>query len=79
MPAWAGRGFRGKLGAVDKTVKVFSNFADAERADEEYYASITPAERIEILLELIERHRSSFGPAAERLERVYRVTELAKS
>jgi hypothetical protein len=39
---------------------------------------LTPAERIDILLGIIEHYRSSLGEAAERFERVCRVTELSR-
>jgi hypothetical protein len=34
------------------TVKKFSNFADAEQADNDYYASLSEIERLEILIDL---------------------------
>jgi hypothetical protein len=63
---------------VEKVVRKFDGFAEADAADEAHYAALTPAERVDVLLELIERYRGSLGQAAERFERVYRVTELAK-
>lgn len=60
------------------TLRIFSSFQEAEEADHEFYASVSPQERLDILLELIARHRESTGEAAEGLERVYRVTELAR-
>jgi hypothetical protein len=62
---------------MNRVAQVFSSFDAADQADDEYYASLTPEERLEILLELIERYRSSLGEAAERFERVYRVVELS--
>jgi hypothetical protein len=63
---------------VERVVRVFDNFADADDADEAYYASLSPAERLDILLDLIEYYRGSLGQAAERFERVCRVTELSR-
>jgi hypothetical protein len=57
---------------------LFSSFEDAERADDEYYASLTPAERLDVLLGLISAYREAQGEAATRLERVYRVTHLSR-
>jgi hypothetical protein len=51
---------------------------DAEQADDEFYASLTPEERLDILLELVERHRSGLGEAASRFERVHRIVELSQ-
>jgi hypothetical protein len=62
---------------VDRVAKVLKGFEQADEADDEFYAHITPQERLDILLELIERYRSDLGEAASRLERVHRVTELS--
>jgi len=64
---------------MKRVAQVFHGFPDAERADEEYYALLSPRERVDILLELIERYRSSLGQAAERFERVHRFTQLNES
>ena len=63
---------------LEYVAQVFRSFVDADRADEEYYAGLAPQERVDILLELIERYRSSLGQPAERFERVCRVAELAE-
>jgi len=55
----------------------FRSFDEAERADDDYYASLMPEERLDILLAMIERYRSSLGEPAERFERVHRVVELS--
>lgn len=65
--------------AMDPVVAVFDSFEDADRADVEYYAALRPEERLEILFDLIARHRESLGEAAQRFERVHRVIELAQS
>jgi hypothetical protein len=64
---------------MDKVLRAFRSFDEADRADEQYYAALTPQERVEILLDLIAKHRESLGEAAERFERVYRVVELSQS
>jgi hypothetical protein len=64
---------------VERVAQVFTSFQDADRADEKYYASLEPSQRVDILLELIELHRSSLGEAAQRFERVCRVTRLSES
>jgi hypothetical protein len=55
---------------VDRVAEIFDSFEDADRADEEYYASLIPQERLDVLLDLIERYRSSVGEDAERFARV---------
>ena len=64
---------------MEKVLKVFSSFEEAERADDEYYASLSPQERVDILLDMIAAYRESVGETEQRLERVYRVVELSKS
>jgi hypothetical protein len=64
---------------VDRVAQVFRSFEEADRADDQYYADLTPQERLDILLDLVERYRRSLGEAADRFERVYRVVELSRS
>jgi len=64
---------------MEKVLKVFSSFEEAERADEEYYASLSPQQRVDLLLDLIAAYRESLGEAGQKFERVYRVVELSKS
>jgi hypothetical protein len=63
----------------NRAARVFTSFEAAERADVEYYASLTPAECLDIQLDIIAAYQESLGEAAQRLERVYRVTELSRS
>ena len=59
-------------------LRVFSSFREAEQADRAFYASLSPQERLDLLLDLVARQRESMGEAAQRLERVYRVVELSR-
>lgn len=63
---------------MEPEAKVFDSFEEAERAEAEYYASLTPKERVDILLDLVENYRRSLGPA-DRFERVCRATDLQES
>jgi len=63
---------------MERGARVFRSFDEAELADDDYYASLTPEERLDILLAMIERYRSSLGETAERFERVHRVVELSR-
>ena len=63
---------------MERVVQVFSSFEAAETADDQFYADLTPEDRLDILLELIERHRSALGEAASRLERVCRIVDLSQ-
>jgi hypothetical protein len=60
-------------------VRVFSSFQEAEEADKAFYASLSPQERVDLVLEMVARHRESMGEAGKRFERVYRVIELSQS
>lgn len=61
---------------MERHVAKFSSFEEADRADKEYYRSLTPQERIRILLELNRRWPGAEdGDARQGLQRVYRVTE----
>ena len=62
---------------MDRVVHVFRNFDDADEADDQFYADLTPEDRLAMLLELVERHRSALGEAASRFERVHRIVELS--
>jgi hypothetical protein len=52
-------------------VRVFRSFEEAEEADRAFYRSLTPEQRLDILLQLIAQH----GPV-QRLERVYKIVKL---
>jgi len=63
---------------TQRELRVFTSFADADQADDEQYASLSPTERVNILLELIAAQREASGEASTRFERVYRVTQLSR-
>jgi hypothetical protein len=62
-----------------KEVRVYSGFEAADAGDRAYYASLTPAERVDILLDIVLHYRESLGEAASRFERVHRTIELSQS
>ena len=64
---------------MERVARVFASFEEADRADDQFYADLTPDARLDLLLELVERHRSSLGEAADRFERVHRIVELSRS
>jgi hypothetical protein len=62
---------------VEKTVQVFGSFEEADRAEAAREASLTPEERIQIVLELrAQRHPNA---DSEEFARVYRIVELERS
>lgn len=69
---------------MEKVVRKFASFEEAERADREYYANLTSEQRLEIFAEILRRGRgegdASFGDASyKRLARVYRIAQLSRS
>jgi hypothetical protein len=63
---------------MERLVQKFDSFDAADEAEHLYYARMSPEERLAILLEIVARTNESFGEAAERFERVCRVTELER-
>ena len=55
---------------VQKTATKFRSLAEADKADREFYRTLSGEERLRILLQL-----SKHEPE-QRLERIYRVTKL---
>jgi hypothetical protein len=64
----------GTIEPVEKVVRVFKSYEEAEEADREYYRSLTPEQRLEILFLLIER----WNGTGQRLTRVRRATKLKR-
>ena len=65
-----------KDGGLDKTAfKVFSSFEEAEVADREYYHSLSPAQRLDILLLLREQCSPYSDELTKGFERVCRIIE----
>ena len=62
---------------MNQVVQIFGSFEEADRADDQFYADLRPEERLDMLLELVERHRSALGETAGRFERVHRIAELS--
>lgn len=65
-----------KSGRLDKTAfRVFSSFEEAEAADREYYRSLSPTERLDILLLLREHYSPYSDELTKGFERVCRIIE----
>ena len=62
---------------MEKVVRVFSTFREAEEADAREEARLTPEQRLEIFFALRERYHPDVNQ--QRLARVCRVTELERS
>jgi hypothetical protein len=63
---------------VERVIRKFSSFEEADKADREYYRSLTPQERLNQFLEVLEIGKSFHG-APKRLARVYRIVKLGES
>jgi hypothetical protein len=61
---------------MEKEIRIFRSFEESERADREYYRSLTGAQRVDILLDLVNRWNGD--EAAKGFGRVYRITNLAE-
>jgi hypothetical protein len=62
---------------VEKKVRVFGSFEEADEADARRDASLSPAERVKIAIEL--RDRRHPDAAGQGVARVCRITELERS
>jgi hypothetical protein len=62
----------GMFSIVQKTVRKFKSFAEADKTDRDFYKKLSPQERLNILLKLSEHEPE------HRLERVYRVIKLPR-
>jgi hypothetical protein len=58
---------------MEKTLQVFNSFAEAEEADKKYYRSLSPNERIALLLLLRDQYRPYPNELTEGFKRVYRI------
>jgi hypothetical protein len=57
---------------VNKTVRKFRNFAEAEKADREFYKKLSGNERLQILVELLNQDPE------QRLQRVSRIIKFPR-
>lgn len=58
---------------MQKSIRVFKSFAEAEEADKEYYRSLSPNERVALLLVLRDQYRPYSNELTEGFKRVYRI------
>jgi uncharacterized protein YdeI (YjbR/CyaY-like superfamily) len=61
-------------GRMEKAARIFHSFAEAEKAEREYYRSLTPEQRLEILFDLVAAQHPH--ATEQRLERVCRIIKL---
>ena len=63
---------------MQPTVAKFVTFQEADEATRDYYARLSPAERLEILFQLRTRSHKETDATAGRLARVYRIIKLQR-
>lgn len=70
---------RGRLqwGYIGSDCCQISSHKEAAEADREYYGSLTPQQRVDLVIEMMENCRKEGDAAAERFERVYRIVKLS--
>jgi hypothetical protein len=61
---------------VEQVVRKFATFEEAEAADRDYYRSLTPAERLSIMIDLI--YPEGGDAVSAGFERVYRIVKLGE-
>jgi hypothetical protein len=52
---------------MERKIQILKSFAEAEEADKKYYQSLTPEQRIQILLILRDRYRPYGDERTEKL------------
>jgi hypothetical protein len=62
---------------MERTLRVFDSFEEADQADAAWDAALTPAQRIQIVIEL--RDQRHPDAATQGFARVCRVVELERS
>jgi hypothetical protein len=63
---------------MEKVVHKFSSHEASDAADRAYYRSLTPEQRLDILLTLIARGKAP-NDVGQKLARVYRIIKLRES
>lgn len=61
---------------VDRIVRKFRTFEEAEQAEREDYRRMSPEERLEILLHLLAHPWQQSDAPSQGLQRVYRIAQL---
>lgn len=62
---------------MEKTVRIFGSLEEADQSDASWYMTISPEERLKILIELRDRHHPD--AAEQGLARVSRIIQLEQS
>ena len=63
---------------MEMVIRQCSSHAHADAADRQYYKSLSPQQRLDILLELVDTQRGN-DESSQRLARVYQITKRHRS
>src|ERR1043165_4917712 len=63
---------------MERKIQIFKSFAEAKEADKQYYHSLTPAQRIQILLILRDRYRPYGDKRTETFVKVCRIVKRSE-
>ena len=61
---------------MDRVIAKFTSFEEADRADRDYYQSLTPQQRLDLLFEMIALHHQGDDSSSKGFARVYRIVKL---
>jgi hypothetical protein len=64
---------------MDKVTTKYDSHEEADEAERKYYLSLTPKERINILIEIVRPEVEAHYAASRGLARVCRVTDLGSN
>ena len=62
---------------MERKVKIYKSFAEAEEADKKYYHSLTPSQRIDLVLRLRNQYRPYGDERSENFVRVWSIVKLS--
>lgn len=61
---------------MELVVRKFASHEEQDEADRQYYQSLTPAQRLDILLDLINTHDTGLDPAETRFRLVWLIRDM---
>lgn len=65
---------------MNRPIKIFRSFAEAEEAEKEYYRSLTPAQRIQIVLMLRKHYAAeALASGVQKVCRIVKRSDLVTS
>jgi len=63
---------------MKKVVRKFNSHKEAYAADRQFYLSLTPEQRLDILFEIVATHEEGLDEAQKGFQRVYRIVKLGE-